>query len=144
MRIAIASDHAGYRYKEAIKAHLAELGHEAVDFGTDSELSVDYPTFVRPAALAVAAGDCERVIVFGGSGNGEAMTANRVHGVRCALCWNETCARLARQHNDANGLSLGQRLVSLEMAILIVDVWLETPFEAGRHRRRIEAIDAVE
>lgn len=144
MRIAIASDHAGYRYKEAIKAHLAELGHEAVDFGTDSELSVDYPTFVRPAALAVAAGDCERVIVFGGSGNGEAMTANRVHGVRCALCWNETSARLARQHNDANGLSLGQRLVSLEMAILIVDVWLETPFEAGRHRRRIEAIDAVE
>ncbi|MGB5293990.1 MAG: ribose 5-phosphate isomerase B [Thermoanaerobaculia bacterium] len=144
MRIAIASDHAGYRYKEAIKAHLAELGHEAVDFGTDSELSVDYPTFVRPAALAVAAGDCDRVIVFGGSGNGEAMTANRVPGVRCALCWNETSARLARQHNDANGLSLGQRLVSLEMAILIVDVWLETPFEAGRHVHRIESIDEVE
>jgi len=144
MKIAIASDHAGYRYKEAIKAHLAEIGHEVVDFGTDSELSVDYPTFVRPAALAVSAGECERVIVLGGSGNGEAMTANRVLGVRCALCWDETSARLSRQHNDANGLSLGQRLVSLEMALLIVEVWLETPFEAGRHERRIEAIDEVE
>ena len=144
MKIAIASDHAGYRYKEAIGKHLVELGHEVVDFGTDSELSVDYPTFVRPAAQAVAAGECERVIVLGGSGNGEAMTANRVPGVRCALCWNETSARLSRQHNDANGLSLGQRLVSLEMALLIVEVWLETPFEAGRHVRRIEAIDEVE
>ena len=144
MKIAIASDHAGYRYKEAIKAHLAEIGHEVVDFGTDSELSVDYPTFVRPAALAVSRGECERVIVLGGSGNGEAMTANRVAGVRCALCWNETSARLSRLHNDANGLSLGQRLVSLEMALLIVDVWLETPFEAGRHGRRIAAIDEVE
>lgn len=144
MKIAIASDHAGFRYKEAIKAHLAELGHETVDFGTDSERSVDYPTFIRPAALAVAAGQCQRVIVLGGSGNGEAMTANRVSGVRCALCWNETSARLARQHNDANGLSLGQRLLSVEMAILIVDVWLETPFEAGRHVRRIAAIDEVE
>ena len=144
MKIAIASDHAGYRYKEAIKAHLVELGHQVVDFGTDSELSVDYPAFVRPAALAVAAGEWERVIVLGGSGNGEAMTANRVPGVRCALCWNETSARLSRQHNDANGLSLGQRLVSLEMALLIVEVWLETPFEAGRHVRRIRAIDEVE
>lgn len=144
MRIAIASDHAGYRYKEAIKGHLVELGHEVVDFGTDSELSVDYPSFIRPAALAVAAGECERVIVLGGSGNGEAMVANRVSRVRCALCWDETSARLARQHNDANGLAIGQRLVSLEMALLMVQIWLETPFEAGRHVRRIEAIDAVE
>jgi len=144
MKIAIASDHAGYRYKEAIKSHLEERGHEAVDFGTDSEESVDYPTFIRPAALSVAAGECDRVIVLGGSGNGEAMTANRVPGVRCALCWDETSARLARQHNDANGLSLGQRLVSLKMALLIVDVWLDTPFEGGRHVRRIDAIDAVE
>ena len=144
MKIAMASDHAGYRYKEAIKAHLGELGHEAVDFGTDSEVSVDYPTFIRPAALAVSTGECERVIVLGGSGNGEAMTANRIAGVRCALCWDETSARLARQHNDANGLSLGQRLVSLEMALLIVEIWLETAFEGGRHVRRIAAIDAVE
>jgi len=144
MKIAIASDHAGYRFKEAIKAQLAELGHDVVDFGTDSEVSVDYPTFIRPAALAVSTGKCERAIVLGGSGNGEAMTANRVTGVRCALCWNETSARLARQHNDANGLSLGQRLVSLEMALLIVGVWLETPFEGGRHVHRIEAIDEVE
>lgn len=144
MKIAIASDHAGYRYKVALEAHLTELGHDVVDFGTDSEASTDYPTFIRPAALAVSAGECERLIVLGGSGNGEAMTANRVRGVRCALCWSETSARLARQHNDANGLSLGQRLVSLEMALLIVDVWLETPFEGGRHVRRIEAIDAVE
>jgi ribose 5-phosphate isomerase B len=144
MRIAIASDHAGYRYKEAIKKHLAELGHEVIDFGTDSEVSVDYPTYVRPAARAVLAGECERVIVLGGSGNGEAMVANRLPGVRCALCWNETSARLARQHNDANGLSLGQRMISVEMALQIVDTWLQTPFEDGRHVRRIEAIDAVE
>ena len=144
MRIAIASDHAGYRYKEAIKEHLGDLGHEVVDFGTDSEVSVDYPTYVRPAARAVPAGECERVIVLGGSGNGEAMVANRVPGVRCALCWNETSARLARQHNDANGLSLGQRMISLEMALQIVDIWLQTEFEGGRHVRRVEAIDAVE
>lgn len=144
MKIAIASDHAGYRYKEAIKAHLTELGHKAVDFGTDSEVSVDYPAFIRPAAVAVSVGECDRVIVLGGSGNGEAMTANRVRGVRCALCWDETSARLSRQHNDANGLAIGQRLVSLEMALSIVDVWLGTPFEAGRHVRRIEAIDEVE
>lgn len=144
MRIAIASDHAGYRYKEAIKRHLEGSGHEPIDFGTDSEASVDYPALIRPAALAVSAGDCDRVIVLGGSGNGEAMAANRVRGVRCALCWDETSARLARAHNDANGLSLGQRLVSLEMALLIVDVWLETPFEGGRHVRRIEALDEVE
>lgn len=144
MRIAIASDHAGYRYKEAIKGHLAKLGHEVVDFGTDSELSADYPAFIRPAAFAVSAGECDRVIVLGGSGNGEAMCANRIPGVRCALCWSETSARLARQHNDANGLSIGQRLVSLEMALLIVGIWLDTSFEGGRHARRIEAIDAVE
>ena len=144
MRIAIASDHAGYRYKEAIKRHLEGLGHEPVDFGTDSEVSVDYPKFIRPAALAVAAGDCDRVIVLGGSGNGEAMAANRVRGVRCALCWDETSARLARAHNDANGLSLGQRLASSEMALLIVDIWLETPFEGGRHVHRIAALDEVE
>jgi ribose 5-phosphate isomerase B len=144
MKIALASDHAGYVYKEQIKEFLAAAGHEVVDFGTDSEESVDYPLYIRPAAEAVATGECDRAIVLGGSGNGEAMVANRVRGVRCALCWDERTARLAREHNDANGLSLGQRLVSPEMALAIVGVWLETPFEGGRHVRRIRMIDQEE
>jgi len=143
MRIAIAADHAGYRYKEEIKPWLTDLGHEVVDFGTDSVEAADYPLFIRPAADAVTAGDCDRGIVLGGSGNGEAMAANRVAGVRCALCWNVETARLARQHNDANMLSLGERLVSLDQALDIVRTWLETPFEGGRHRRRIEMIDSI-
>lgn len=141
MRIAIASDHAGFRYKEVIKSRLRAAGHEMVDFGTDSEESVDYPVFIRPAAAAVAGGDCDRAIVLGGSGNGEAMAANRLHGVRCALCWDETTARLAREHNDANALALGQRLISIERALAIVDVWIATPFAGGRHVRRIELLD---
>ena len=141
MRIAIASDHAGYQYKVEIKRHLSALGHQVVDFGTDSEESVDYPLYIRPAAAAVGRGDCERGIVLGGSGNGEAMTANRVAGVRCALAWSVEVARLARGHNDANMLSLGQRLVTLEAALEIVDTWLTTAFEGGRHVRRIELID---
>ena len=141
MRIAIAADHAGFRYKERIRAHLTDLGHEVVDFGTGSEDSVDYPVYIRPAAAAVAAGDCDRAIVLGGSGNGEAMAANRLEGVRCALCWDETTARLARQHNDANALSLGQRLISIERALQIVDVWLATDFEGGRHVARIRMLD---
>ena len=141
MRIAIASDHAGYEYKEAIKAFLAERGHEAVDFGTDSNESVDYPLYIRPAAEAVASGDCERGIVLGGSGNGEAMVANRVPGVRCALCWSRESAEMGRRHNDANAISIGQRMVSLETALEIVATWLETPFDGGRHARRIAQID---
>ena len=141
MKIAIASDHAGYRYKEVLKEHLAGLGHEVVDFGTDSEASVDYPVFIRPAAEAVAAGTCDRAIVLGGSGNGEAMAANRVGGVRCALCWDLTTSRLAREHNDANALALGQRLISIERALEIVDTWLVTPFEGGRHQERIRLLD---
>ena len=144
MKIALASDHAGYDYKEEIKGFLAAAGHEVVDFGTDSEESVDYPLFIRPAAEAVARGECDRAIVLGGSGNGEAMAANRVKGVRCALCWDERTARLAREHNDANALSLGQRLISRETALAIVKVWLETPFEGGRHVRRIQLIDQRE
>ncbi|RPI27836.1 MAG: RpiB/LacA/LacB family sugar-phosphate isomerase, partial [Acidobacteria bacterium] len=112
MRIAIASDHAGFAYKKLIAEYLASRGHEVRDFGTDSEQPVDYPDFVRPAALAVARGEWERGIVVGGSGNGEAMAANRVRGVRCAVAWNEESARLSRAHNDANMLSLGQRLVA--------------------------------
>lgn len=141
MRIAIASDHAGFRYKTLLAKHLASLGHEVKDFGTNSEESVDYPDFIRPAAESVARGECERGIVLGGSGNGEAMAANRVKRVRCALCWNEEVARLARQHNDANMISLGQRLISEETAIAIVNTWLTTPFEGGRHIRRIQKLD---
>lgn len=142
MRIGIGSDHAGYRYKEEIKRFLSGLGHEVRDFGTDSEESVDYPVFIRPVAEAVAGGELERGIVLGGSGNGEAMAANRVRGVRCALCWNAESARLGRQHNDANMISLGQRMMTLETALDIVRTWLETPFEGGRHVRRIELLDA--
>lgn len=142
VRIALASDHAGFRYKERLKALLAERGHEAVDFGTHSEESVDYPLFIRPAALAVAAGECERGIVLGGSGNGEAMAANRVRGVRCALCWSRESAELARRHNDANVISLGERLLPWELVVQIVDTWLTTPFDGGRHARRVAQLDA--
>jgi ribose 5-phosphate isomerase B len=141
MRIGIGSDHAGYRYKEEIERFLADHGHEVRDFGTDSEESVDYPVYVRPVAVAVARGEVERGIVLGGSGNGEAMVANRVHGIRCALCWNAESARLGRQHNDANMISLGQRMMTLDTALEIVRIWLETPFEGGRHVRRIQMID---
>ena len=141
MKIALGSDHAGFRYKEKIKQLLVSLGHEVEDFGTDSEESVDYPKFIRPAAEAVARGECERGIVLGGSGNGEAMAANKVRGVRCALCWNEETARLSRQHNDANVLSLGERVITEEMALQIVRVWLTTDFEGGRHSARIAMLD---
>ena len=143
MKIAIASDHAGLDYKEAIRDRLLGLGHEVHDFGTTSSDPVDYPDFVRPAAEAVARGEFDRGIILGGSGNGEAMTANRVRGVRCALGWSVESARLSRLHNDANMLSLGQRMIDLATATAIVDQWLETPFEGGRHAQRIRKIDAV-
>jgi ribose 5-phosphate isomerase B len=141
MKIALGSDHAGFEYKEKIREFLKSLGHAVQDFGTHSNEPVDYPLFIRPAAAAVARGECARAIVLGGSGNGEAMTANRLKGIRCALCWNEESARLARQHNDSNVLSLGQRLMSPETALELVRIWLTTPFEGGRHQRRIELID---
>lgn len=122
---------------------LEELGHTVTDFGTHSPEPVDYPLFIRPVAEDVASGEFERGIVLGGSGNGEAIVANRVRGIRCALCWNVESARLARQHNNANMLSLGQRMMPLETALEIVRVWLETPFEGGRHLRRINEIDAA-
>ena len=143
MKIAIASDHAGFPYKELLARHLAASGHEVVDFGTSSPDPVDYPDFIRLAASAVASGRCERGIVLGGSGNGEAMAANRFHGVRCALCWNEESARLGRLHNDANVIALGERMVSEEMAIRIVDLWLTTPFEGGRHVSRNQKLDTL-
>jgi ribose 5-phosphate isomerase B len=142
MKIAIGSDHAGFLYKEKIRELLSSLGHEVKDFGTYSEEPVDYPLFIRPVAEAVARGEFERGVVLGGSGNGEAMTANRVKKVRCALCWNVQSARLGRQHNNANVLSLGQRMVSLDLAFDIVRAWLDTPFEGGRHQHRIDLLDA--
>jgi ribose 5-phosphate isomerase B len=142
VRIALGSDHAGFRYKTLVADHLRKAGHEVVDFGTDSEATVDYPDFIRPAAEAVARGECERAVVFGGSGNGEAMVANRVPGVRCAVCWNVESARLARAHNDANVIALGERLVPEDLVRPIVDIWLTTPFEGGRHLARIRKLDA--
>lgn len=142
MKIAIGSDHAGFQYKEKIRAFLEARGHNVTDFGTHSEEAVDYPVFIRPVAEAVARGEFDRGIVLGGSGNGEAMVANRVKGIRCALCWNAESARLGRQHNDANVLSLGQRMMTIETALQVVQIWLETEFEGGRHQRRIDLIDA--
>jgi ribose 5-phosphate isomerase B len=139
--IAIGSDHAGFAYKEAIKRMLSADGHTIRDFGTHSDAPVDYPDFCRPVALAVAAGEADRGIVLGGSGNGEAIVANRVRGVRCGLCWNEQVAMWNRSHNDGNCLSLGQRTISEGEALAIVRVWLATPFEGGRHVRRVEKID---
>jgi ribose 5-phosphate isomerase B len=143
MKISLGTDHAGFHYKEKVKALLTELGHEVKDFGTFNEEPVDYPVFIRPAAEAVARGECDRGIVFGGSGNGEAMAANKVRGARCALCWNEELARLSRQHNDSNVLSLGERVIPEDLALKIVRVWLDTPFEGGRHQKRVEQLNAM-
>jgi ribose 5-phosphate isomerase B len=141
MKIALASDHAGFRLKQTVGRRLNELGHEVADFGTDSDAPVDYPEFIRRAARAVASGDCDRGVVFGGSGNGEAMAANRLMGIRCALCWSIDAARLARAHNDANMLSLGERLIPEDLALQILETWLLTPFDGGRHLRRIRQLD---
>ncbi|MBA3315363.1 MAG: ribose 5-phosphate isomerase B [Planctomycetota bacterium] len=144
MRVAVGSDHAGFGYKQLILDHLKTLGHECADFGTHSEESVDYPDFIVPVARAVAAGEFDRGIVLGGSGNGEAIAANKVRGIRCGLCWNDTTAELCRRHNDSNMLSLGQRMITAEQALSIVDIWLETPFDGGRHTPRIQKVDAIE
>lgn len=142
MKIAIGSDHAGFQYKSLLITHLRANGHEVVDFGTASTVSVDYPDFIRPAAAAVASGECERGIVLGGSGNGEAIAANRFPGIRCAVCWNAESAKLARAHNDANMISLGERMIPQTELFEIVKLWLDTPFEGGRHLPRIQKIDA--
>ena len=143
MKIALASDHAGFEYKQAIHEWLTARGHAVQDFGTFSTERVDYPDFIRPAAEAVARGECERGIVLGGSGNGEAIAANKVRGVRCALCWSEDTARLSREHNDANVLSIGQRTIPRDLALRLVEIWLATPFEGGRHVARVRKIENV-
>jgi ribose 5-phosphate isomerase B len=141
MRISLGTDHAGFLYKEAIKKFLTEAGHTVHDFGTFSTEPCDYPDFIRPAALAAAKGEFDRGIVLGGSGNGEAMTANRITGVRCALCWNLETAELSRKHNDSNVLSIGARMISEELTLQIVRLWLEVPFEGGRHVQRLWKMD---
>jgi len=141
MKIAIGSDHAGFDYKERINSLLQELGHATQDFGTFSAEPVDYPAFIRSVAEAVARGEFDRGIVLGGSGNGEAIVANKTRGIRCALCWSLDTARWAREHNDANVLSIGQRTISIELALEIVRVWLTTDFAGGRHSNRVRQIE---
>ena len=139
-KIAIGSDHAGFEYKEKIKAHLESRGFEVKDFGTDSNESCDYPDFIRPTAEAVASGQCQAGIVLGGSGNGEAIVANKVKGVRCGVCWSLESAQLTKEHNNANVIALGQRLVAEEMVLKVVDKWLDAEFQGGRHLNRINKI----
>jgi ribose 5-phosphate isomerase B len=141
MRIGIGSDHAGFLYKQRIAELLRDGGHDVTDVGTTSTESVDYPKFIRPVAEGVASGRFDRGIVLGGSGNGEAMAANRVKGVRCALCWSVESAKLSRAHNDANVLSLGERLVPWDTVVRILEVWFSTPFDGGRHARRVAQLD---
>ncbi len=144
MRIALGSDHAGFLLKEAVKRHLEDEGHEVLDMGTDSQDPVDYPPFCASAARAVVEGRADRAIVFGGSGQGEQIAANKVRGARAALCHDLYMARLSREHNDANVLAMGGRVVAEDLALEIVRVWLETPFAGGRHARRVAQIAQIE
>ena len=140
MRIAIGADHAGFLLKEHLKDTLTRLGHTVDDHGTDSEASVDYPPICFSVARAVAGGDADRGVVLGGSGQGEQIAANKIAGVRAALCHDLYTARLSRQHNDANVLSMGGRIVAFGLADEILTLWLETPFDGGRHQRRVDQI----
>jgi ribose 5-phosphate isomerase B len=144
MRIAIGSDHAGFRLKAVVAKHVEAAGHTVHDLGTDSEAPVDYPAFCAAVGRAVVRGDADLGIVLGGSGQGEQIAANKVHGARAALCVDEYTARLARQHNDANVCSLGGRILGDDLACAIVDVFLATAFDGGRHVARVEQIAAIE
>src|SRR5437899_12260278 len=144
MKIAIASDHAGFPLKTLLIEQLRADGHEVLDLGTDSEAPVDYPPFCAAAARAVVAGKADRGIVLGGSGQGEQIAANKVPGVRAALCNDLYTARLSREHNDANVLSMGGRIVAFGLADDILALWLSTAFEGGRHQRRLDQITALE
>lgn len=141
--IPIASDHAGYELKEEVKRYLASRNIETKDFGTFSSESVDYPDYAHQVGAAINRGDFTRGIVICGSGNGVQMTVNKYPNVRCALCWNEEIAKLARQHNDANIISMPARFVPVELALKMVDIFLDTPFEGGRHQRRVEKINKL-
>jgi len=138
--IALGCDHAGFIHKDLITAHLKERGIQVLNFGADSAEAVDYADFAHPVATAVEQGEAQMGILLCGSGNGVAMTANKHKGIRAALCWMEEIARLARQHNDANVLAIPARFVSGETALAMVDIFLDTPFEGGRHERRVKKI----
>ena len=142
MNIMLAADHAGFPLKQLILRHLLAEGYTVKDLGTDSEEPVDYPDVIRPAAERVATGEFDCGVIFGGSGNGEAIVANKVPGIRCAVCWDISSAALAREHNNANIISIGSRLVDHRQAPAIVDAWLRAAFEGGRHERRIKKIEA--
>ena len=144
MRVAVGSDHAGFLLKQAVSRFLADQGHEVVDFGTDSVEPVDYPPICAAVARAVVGGRADTGVVIGGSGQGEQIAANKVHGARAALCPDEFTARLARRHNDANVCALGARIVAEPLALAVLEVFLATPFEGGRHVRRLEEIRAIE
>lgn len=144
MRICIGADHAGYELKQDLVEHLRQNGHDVVDIGTDSTDSVDYPPICAEVGRRVVRGDAARGIVIGGSGQGEQIAANKVHGVRAALCHDLFTARLSRAHNNANVLAMGGRIVAHALAHEILDLWLETEFEGGRHERRIEQLVAIE
>lgn len=144
MRVAVAADHAGYRLKTVVAAHLADAGHEVLDMGTDSEESVDYPPFCAAAARAVVDGLADLGVVIGGSGQGEQIAANKVNGARAALCHDEWMARMARMHNNANVVAFGARVVADARALAILDVFLGTEFEGGRHQPRIDQLTAIE
>lgn len=144
MKIAIACDHGGYALKEAVKAHLTEKGYEAVDFGTNSTDSCDYPDYAAPAAKAVAGGECEKGIVICTTGIGVSIVANKVKGIRCALCSDPLSAEMTRRHNDTNMLAMGAGIIGQNLAMDIVDTWLTTEFEGGRHQRRVDKIMALE
>ena len=139
--IALGSDHAGFELKEKIKKHLISLGYHVADFGANGNEPSDYPDYCRPAALSVAQKQCDLGIVFGGSGNGEAMVANKVPGIRCGLCWNSVSARLSKEHNNANMISIGARTVSESETITIVKTWLNAKFKGGRHQLRLDKIE---
>ncbi len=140
MRVAIGADHAGFLLKEHFKGTLQQLGHTVIDLGTDSEASTDYPPICFAVGRAVVDGKADRGIVLGGSGQGEQMAANKVPGVRAALCNDLFTARLSREHNDANVLAIGGRIVAFGLADAILSLWLDTPFEGGRHQRRLDQI----
>ncbi|MEO8424031.1 MAG: ribose 5-phosphate isomerase B [Actinomycetota bacterium] len=144
MRIAMGADHAGFSLKEELKVFLEAEGHQVIDVGTDSTDPVDYPAFCAAAARAVVDGRADRGIVFGGSGQGEQMVANKIDGIRASLCHDLYSARLAREHNDANVLGIGARVIAPAYAKEVVRLWLETPFEGGRHEARIEQIAMIE
>ncbi len=144
MKIAIACDHGAYHLKETVKKHLTEQGHEVKDFGTNSLDSCDYPDYAGPAAQAVASGECEKGIVLCTTGIGVSITANKVKGIRCALLSDLLSAKMTRQHNDTNVMAMGAAIVGEMLALQIVDTWLGTEFEGGRHQRRVDKIMAYE